>query len=78
MKLVKIAHFSKDKSLLISLLKLMRNISKYHFLSRGVLLNSVIDIHCSTAEGGTDQNCMTADIKREAFKSFDLAKVINE
>ena len=38
-------------SLLISLLKLMRNISKYHFLDRGVFLHSIIDIHCSTAEG---------------------------
>ena len=42
---------------LISLLKLMRNISK-HFSGRGVLLNSIMDIHCSKAEGGVDQNCM--------------------
>ena len=55
----------------------MRNISKYHFLGRGVLLNSIIDIHCGTAEEGTDQNCMTVEIKGEAFKSFDFAKVIN-
>ena len=56
----------------------MRNISKYHFLGRGVLLNSIIDIHYSKAEGGADQNCMAVDIKGEAFKSFDFAKVINE
>ena len=27
-------------------------LSKYHFLGEGVLLNSVMDIHCSTVEGG--------------------------
>ena len=32
-------------SVLISLLKLIRNISKYHFSSEGVLLNSIMDIN---------------------------------
>ena len=30
----------------------MMDISKYHFSGERVLLNSVMDIHCSTAEGG--------------------------
>ena len=42
-------------SILISLLKLLRNISKHHFSGEVVHLNSIMDIHCSTAEGGADQ-----------------------
>ena len=55
MKLVNTVRFSKKKlckSILISLLKLMRNISKYHFSGKGALLNSIMDIHCSSAERG--------------------------
>ena len=55
----------------------MRNISK-HFSGRGVLLNSIMDIHCSKAEGGVDQNCMAVDAKGGAFRSFHFAEVLNE
>ena len=44
--------------MLISLLTLMRNISKHHFPGGGVVLNSVMDIHSSKAEEGPDQNRM--------------------
>ena len=37
-------------SILISLLKLIVNISRYNFSGKGVPRNSVMDIHCSTAE----------------------------
>ena len=51
----------------ISLLNLVRNISKYHFLGEGVLLNSIMDIHCSTAE---NQHRMAVDVRRDAVKFF--------
>ena len=41
----------------------MRNISKYHFLGERVLLNSIMDIHYSTAEGGADQNRMAVHVR---------------
>ena len=53
-------------------------LSKYHFSGVGVLLNSVMDIHCSTAEGGADQNQMAVDVRGEAVKSFHFAEVISE
>ena len=53
-------------------------LSKYHFLGEGVLLNSVMDIHCSTAEGGADQNQMAVDVRGGAVKSFHFAEVISE
>ena len=37
-------------SILISLLMLIRNISKHHFSGRGVLLNSIMGIPCSKTE----------------------------
>ena len=40
----------------------MRNISKHNFLDEVVLLNSIIDIHCSTAEEGAGQNWMAVDV----------------
>ena len=46
--------------------------SKYRFLGEGVLLNSIMDIHCSTAEGGTDQNWMAVDVRGGAVKFFLL------
>ena len=52
-------HCAKKKlyiTILISLLKLLRSISEYHFSGERVLLNSIMGIHCSTAEGGADQN----------------------
>ena len=48
---------------MISLLKFMRNISKYHFSGERVLLNSIMDIHYSTAEGGADQNRMAVHVR---------------
>ena len=54
----------------ISLLKLMRNISKHHFSGGGVLLNSIMDIHCSAEEGGADRYRMTVDVREWAVKSF--------
>ena len=62
----------------IYLMKLMRNISKHHFSGGKVLLNSIKDIHCSTAEGGADQNGMAVDAGRGAVKIFHFAKDINE
>ena len=53
-------------------------LSKYHFSSEGVLLNSVMDIHCSTSEGGEDQNWMAVDVRGGAVKSFHFAEVISE
>ena len=53
-------------------------LSKYHFSGEGVLLNSVMDIHCSTAEGGADQNRMAVDVRGGAVKSFHFAEVISE
>ena len=63
---------------MISLLKRMRNISKYHFSGEGVLLNSIMDIHCSTAEGGVDQNWMAVDVRGGEVKIFHFAELINE
>ena len=81
MRLVNIVSFSKEKKLcinrLISLLKLMRNISKYHSSGGEVLLNSIMDIHCSAAEGGTDQNRMALNVKGGVVKIFLFAEVIN-
>ena len=66
MRLVNNVHFRKEKQLyiniLISLLKLMRNIWKYHFSGEGVHLNSIMDNHCRTAEGGADLNRMAVDV----------------
>ena len=56
----------------------MRNISKYHFSGEEVLLISIIDIHCSAPEGGTDQNWLAVDARGRVVKTFHFAKVINE
>ena len=53
----------------------MRNISKYHFSGEGVLLNSIMDIHYSTAEGGAEQNRMVVDVMGGAVKVFHFAEV---
>ena len=65
-------------SILISLLNLMRNISKLHFSGGRVILNSVMDIHYSTEKGGADQNRMTVDVREWAFKTFYFVEIINE
>ena len=74
--------FSKKKklciSILISLLKFIRNISKYHFSDEEVPLNLIMDIHCSTAEGGADQNRMAVDVRGGTVKIFHFAEVINK
>ena len=41
----------------------MKNILKYHILGERVLLNSIMDIHLSTAEGGADQNQMAVHVR---------------
>ena len=56
----------------------MRNILKHHFSGRGVLLNSVMDIHYSTTEGGANQNWMDVDVKGAAIKTFHFVEVVNE
>ena len=56
----------------------MRNISKYYFSGEGVVLNSVMNIHCSTAEGGADQNRKAVDVRVEKVEIFHFAEVINE
>ena len=48
------------------------------FLGGGVLLNSIMDIHCSIAEGRADQNWMALDVKGEGVQIFHFAEVINE
>ena len=58
--------------------RLMRNISKHHFPGGGLLLSSIMDIHCSTAEGGADQNRMAIDVRGRAIEIFVFAEVINE
>ena len=57
---------------------LMTNISKHHSPNGGVLLNSIMDIHCSTAEGEANQNWMAADVTGGEVKIFHFAGVINE
>ena len=53
------------------------DISKYRFSGRGVLLNSIMDIHCCTAEGGADQNRMVVDVRGGLVKRFHFVDVIN-
>ena len=65
-------------SILISLLNLLRNISKLHFSGGRVILNSIMGIHYSTEKGGADQNRMTVDVRGWAFKTFHFAEIINE
>ena len=49
----------------------MRNISKYNFSGEGVLLNSIMDIQCSTTEGGVDQNRIAVDVRGGEVKNLD-------
>ena len=65
-------------NIVISLLKLMRNISKLHFSGGGVLLNSISDVNCGTAERGADQNRLALDVRGGAVKRFHFAQIINE
>ena len=48
------------------------------FSDEVVLLNSIMDIQCSTADGGADQNQMAVDVRGGAVKFFHFAEVINE
>ena len=68
----------KTISILILLLKLMTNILKYCFSGEGVLLDSIIDIHCGTGEERADQNWITVDVSGGTVKIFQFAKVMNE
>ena len=54
------------------------DISKYCFSGGGVLLNSIMDIHGCTEEGGADQNRMVVDVRGGVVKSFHIAEVITE
>ena len=56
----------------------MTNISKHHWSGRGMLQNSIMDIHRSTAEGWADQNWIAINVKGGALKIFHFAEVINE
>ena len=56
----------------------MTNILKHHFWDWGVLLSSIMDIHCSAAEEGADQNRMAVDVRGGAVEIFDFAEVKNE
>ena len=56
----------------------MSNISKNHFSGEEILLNSIMHIHCNTAEGGTDQNWMAVDERGGVVRIFYFAEVINE
>ena len=64
----------------------MRNISKYLrmreyfqiFSDEGVLLNSFVEIHCSAAEEGLDQNRMAVNVMGVAVKVFHFVEVTNE
>ena len=48
------------------------------FSGEGFLLNSMMGIHCSTAERGAEQNRMAVDVRGGAVKIFHFAEVINE
>ena len=48
------------------------------FSGKGVLLNSIMEIHCSTAEGGPNPNWMAVDARGWAVKISKFAEVINE
>ena len=54
----------------------MRNIWKYNFSGEGVLLNSIMDIHCSKAKGGADQSWMAVDVRRGVVKIFHFAEFV--
>ena len=56
----------------------MRNISKYDFSGERVLLNSVMNIHYSAAEGRADQNRMAVDVRGKTVGISNFAKVKNE
>ena len=58
----------------------MRNIWKYHFSGEGVLLNSIMDIHCSKVEGGVGQYGLTVyeSRGRGGRQNFHFAEFINK
>ena len=51
---------------------------KISFSVEGVLLNSIMDIHGSAAEGRADPNWMTVDVRGGAVKIFHSVEVIDE
>ena len=53
-------------------------ISKHHFSGGGFILNSIMDIHCSTAEGGADKNRTAVDVRGGVVRILHFAEVINE
>ena len=65
-------------SILISLLKIMRNILKHYFSGGGVLLSSIMDIKYGTAVEGAYQYRMAVEMRGGAVKTFHFAEVISE
>ena len=51
---------------------------KHYFSGGGVLLSSIMEINCSTAEEGADQNRTAVDLRGGSVKIFHFAEVINE
>ena len=80
-KLVNIVRFSKKKAM-YKYIDLTVEIYEEYFRrsisGEKVLLNSIMAIHCSTADGGADQNQMAVDVRGGAVKIFHFAGIINE
>ena len=76
MKLVNIVHFSKEKSCLQFIDITVEPYEEYFKTSFFKVNESYI--HCSTTEGGADQNRMAVDVRGAAVKTFHFAEVINK
>ena len=48
----------------------MKLVNIVRFWAGGVPLNSVMNIHCSTAEGGADKNWMDVDMRSGTVEIF--------
>ena len=74
MKLVNIARFRQEKiyahKYIYLAIEAYEEYFKTSFSGGGVLLNSIMDIHCSTAEGEADQNRMAVDVRGGAVNFF--------
>ena len=74
MKLVNIARFRQEKiyayKYIYVAIEAYEEYFEISFSGGGVLLNSIMDIHCSTAEGEADQNRMAEDVRGVAVNFF--------
>ena len=61
-----------------NIFKLIEEYFEIPFSGEGLLLNLIMDIHCSAAEGGAGQNRMAVDMRGRVVKIFHFAEVINE